>query len=148
MILVESLHDRGGWRYLGLYSRSYAMQHQAGFLALVQQARQFVSEITPDQVWTELNSAQPPVLVDVREAHERDSGYLPGSIGLSKGVLERDIEQKIPDKNTPIIFYCSGGFRSVLAADNVRKMGYTRVASMMGGSQAWIEQGLPMENSV
>lgn len=122
------------------------MQHQAGFMALVQQAKQFVTEITPDQVWAEVNSENPPVLVDVREAHERENGYLPGSIGLSRGVLERDIEQRIPDKNTPIIFYCSGGFRSVLAADNVQKMGYAHVASMAGGSRAWVEQGLPMEN--
>lgn len=121
------------------------MQHQAGFMALVQQAKKFVTEITPNQVWAELNSTTPPVLVDVREAHERESGYLPGSIGLSKGVLERDIEQKIPNKSTPIIFFCSGGFRSILAADNVQKMGYTHVASMAGGGRAWVEQGLPME---
>ena len=124
------------------------MQHQVGFMALVQQAKEFVKEVTPDQVQSELNSDTPPVLVDVREAHERESGYLPGSIGLSKGVLERDIEQKIPDKNTPIIFYCSGGFRSVLAADNAQKMGYAHVASMAGGSRAWVEQGFLMENLI
>ncbi len=120
------------------------MQHQAGFLGLVQQAKQFVIEITPDQVWTQLNTETPPLLVDVREAQEWESGILPGAMGISKGVLERDIEQKIPDKTTPIIFYCSGGFRSVLAADNVQKMGYTHVASMAGGSRAWIERGLPI----
>ena len=122
------------------------MQHQASFLELVQQSKQFVTEITPDQVRSALNSKSPPLLVDVREAQEWESGVLPGAIGLSKGVLERDIEQKIPDKNTPIIFYCSGGYRSVLAADNVQKMGYTHVASMMGGSRAWVEQGFPLES--
>lgn len=121
------------------------MDHPTGFLALVQQSRQSVKEVTPNDVWSKINSDVPPILVDVREAHERESGYLPGSMGLSKGVLERDIEQKIPDRNTPIIFYCSGGFRSVLAADNVQKMGYTHVASMAGGSRAWVEQGLPLE---
>lgn len=122
------------------------MQHQAGFIALVQQARQFVKEVTPNQVWSELNSPHPPVLIDVREPYEREKGYLPGSIGMGKGVLERDIEQKLSDKSTPMILYCSGGFRSVLAADNLQKMGYTQVASMAGGSRAWIEQGLPVEN--
>ncbi len=121
------------------------MDHPVGFLALVQQAKQFVKEVAPNDVWLEMNSDVPPILVDVRETYERESGYLPGSMGLSKGVLERDIEQKIPDKNTPIIFYCSGGFRSVLAADNVQKMGYTHVASMAGGSRAWVEQGLPLK---
>lgn len=122
------------------------MSHPVGFLALVEQAKQFVKEVTPAQVWSQINTLLPPVVVDVRETYERESGYLPGSIGLSKGVLERDIEQKIPDKNKPIIFYCSGGFRSVLAADNVQKMGYTHVASMAGGSRAWVEQGLPLES--
>lgn len=121
------------------------MQHQTSFLALVEQARPFVTEITPDQVWSKMNSETPLVLVDVREEHERESGYLPGSIGLSRGVLERDIEQKIPSKDTPIIFYCSGGYRSILAADSVQKMGYVHVASMAGGSRAWVEHGLPLE---
>lgn len=124
------------------------MQHQASFLELVEEARQFVKEVTPGQVFAAINTDVPAVLVDVREAYERESGYLPGSIGLSKGVLERDIEQKIPNKNTPIIFYCSGGYRSVLAADSVQKMGYTHVASMAGGSRAWVEQGLPMESVI
>ncbi len=121
------------------------MDHPVGFLALVQQAKQFVKEIAPNDVWSAMHSDVPPVLVDVRETYERESGYLPGSIGLSKGVLERDIEQRIPDKNSTIIFYCSGGFRSVLAADNAQKMGYTHVASMAGGSRAWVEQGLPLD---
>ena len=121
------------------------MQHQASFLELVQQAKQFVTEITPDQVRSQLNSESPPLLVDVREAQEWETGVLPGAMGISKGVLERDIEQRIPDKNTPIIFYCSGGYRSVLAADNVQKMGYTHVASMAGGSRAWVEQGFPLD---
>ncbi len=121
------------------------MQHQASFLELVQKAKEFVKEITPDQVKSEINSESPPLLVDVREAQEWEGGVLPGAICLSKGTLERDIEQKIPDKNTPIIFYCSGGFRSVLAADSIQKMGYTQVASMAGGSRAWVEQGFPME---
>ncbi|MES2204433.1 MAG: rhodanese-like domain-containing protein [Pseudomonadota bacterium] len=122
------------------------MQHSIGFLELVEQARQFVTEISPDRVWAQLHADIPSLLVDVREAHEWESGILPGAIGISRGVLERDIEKIISDKNTPIIFYCSGGYRSVLAADNAQKMGYTHVASMAGGSRAWVEQGLPMEN--
>ncbi|MBP9725946.1 MAG: sulfurtransferase [Gammaproteobacteria bacterium] len=122
------------------------MDHPVGFLALVQQAKPFVKEVAPNDVWVAMNSDVPPMLVDVRETYERESGYLPGSMGLSKGVLERDIEQRIPDKNSPIIFYCSGGFRSVLAADNAQKMGYAHVTSMAGGSHAWVEQGLPLEH--
>lgn len=123
------------------------MDHPVGFMALVQQAKQFVKEVTPEQVFSDSKKNNSLLLVDVRETYERESGYLPGSIALSKGVLERDIEQKIADKNTPIIFYCSGGFRSILAADSAQKMGYTNVASMAGGSRAWVEQGFPIEQN-
>ena len=122
------------------------MQDQASFLALVEYARQFVTEVTPAEVARQLKSAEaPPRLVDVRETHEWQSGCLPEAIGISRGMLEQDLERQIPDKSTPIIFYCSGGFRSILAAESAQKKGYTHVASMTGGSRLWIEQGLPIE---
>jgi rhodanese-related sulfurtransferase len=84
-------------------------------------------------------------LVDTREESEWARGHLPKAIHLSKGIIERDIEQKIPDKSAPIVLYCGGGFRSALAADNLQKMGYTNVESMDGGYRGWTEAGLPIE---
>ena len=82
-------------------------------------------------------------LVDVREESEFAKDHLPGAIHLGKGVIERDVEARIPDLNTPIVLYCGGGFRSALAADNLQKMGYTNVESMDGGWKGWLEAGLP-----
>ena len=76
-------------------------------------------------------------LVDVREESEWNAGHLPGAIHLGKGVIERDIEKKIPDMRTPLVLYCAGGNRSALSADNLQKMGYTRVRSLAGGYGAW-----------
>ena len=84
------------------------------------------------------------LLLDVREESEFARDHLPGAIHMGKGVIERDIEQKVPDPNTPLILYCGGGFRSALAADNLQKMGYTQVLSMDGGIRGWREKGYPL----
>ena len=83
------------------------------------------------------------VLVDVREDSEYEKDHLPGAIHLGKGVIERDIEARIPDTGTPLVLYCGGGFRSALAADNLQKMGYTNVISMDGGVREWRGKGYP-----
>jgi len=84
------------------------------------------------------------VLVDVREESEFAEDHLPGAIHLGKGVIERDVEGRIPDLKAPMILYCGGGFRSVLAAENLQKMGYTNVRSMDGGIRSWREKGFPL----
>jgi rhodanese-related sulfurtransferase len=85
------------------------------------------------------------MLVDVREDHEWQAGHLPGAIHIGKGIIERDIETKVPDPATEMVLYCGGGFRSALAADNLQKMGYTNVISMDGGFRGWKDAGLPTE---
>ena len=84
------------------------------------------------------------MLVDVREESEFAKDHLPGAIHLGKGVIERDIEGRVPDLNTPMVLYCGGGFRSAMAADNLQKMGYTNVISMDGGVRGWREKNFPM----
>ena len=91
-----------------------------------------------------LDWPEKPVVVDVREDSEWARGHIPGAIHLGKGVIERDIERTIPDKGTPIVLYCGGGYRSALAADNIQKMGYRNVISMDGGWRGWTEPGLPV----
>ena len=84
-------------------------------------------------------------LIDVREDHEWNDGHASGAIHIGKGVIERDIETRVPDLKAEMVLYCGGGFRSALAADNLQKMGYTNVVSMDGGIRAWREAGLPVE---
>ena len=117
--------------------------HSPGFLKLVNDAKSRVKEMNIEQY---RNS--PPeghVLVDVREDNEWAAGHAKGAIHLSKGTIERDIETKIPDKSTPLVLYCGGGFRSALVADNLQKMGYTNAISLDGGWRAWNAAGLPVE---
>ncbi|MCS7045598.1 MAG: rhodanese-like domain-containing protein, partial [Gemmataceae bacterium] len=90
-----------------------------------------------------LQRREPFVLIDVREDHEWAKGHIPGAIHLGKGIIERDIEARVPDPTTPLVLYCGGGYRSALAADNLQKMGYVNVLSMDGGWRAWKELGLP-----
>jgi rhodanese-related sulfurtransferase len=85
------------------------------------------------------------VLVDVREESEFGKDHLPGAVHMGKGVIERDIEHKVPDLNAELVLYCGGGFRSALAADNLQKMGYTNVISMDGGIREWREKSYPLE---
>ena len=86
------------------------------------------------------------MLVDVREDHEWEAGHLPGAVHLSKGVIERDIEERFPDKATPLVCQCGGGYRSALVCDNLQRMGYTKCSSLAGGYRAWVESGLPIEH--
>ena len=100
---------------------------------------------TVDDVRERLAAGEPFVLVDVREESEFAAGHIPGAVHLGKGVIERDIEKKVPDPATPLVLYCGGGFRSALAADAIQKMGYTNVISMDGGWRTWTEKSLPVE---
>jgi rhodanese-related sulfurtransferase len=120
-----------------------AHQHSPGFLKIVEDAKTRVRECTVDDVKARLDRGEKFTLVDVREESEWARDHLPGAIHLGKGVIERDVEQKVPDKATPLVLYCGGGFRSALAADNLQKMGYTDVISMDGGVRGWREKGYP-----
>ena len=118
-----------------------APQHPPRFLQLVNDAKQRVKETNVSEVKAKLDRGEKFVLVDVREESEWAKDHLPGAIHLGKGIIERDIEQRVPDTSTPIVLYCGGGFRSALAADNLQKMGYTNVISMDGGMRGWREAG-------
>jgi rhodanese-related sulfurtransferase len=120
------------------------MQHAPGFLKLVNDAKKRIRETNVDEVKARLDRGEKFVLIDVREESEYAKDHLPGAIHLGKGVIERDIEQRVPDPKTPVVLYCGGGFRSALSADNLQKMGYTNVLSMDGGVRGWREKGLPM----
>jgi rhodanese-related sulfurtransferase len=119
------------------------MPHSPGFLKLVADSKKRVRETNVQEVKKQLDAGKRFYLVDVREDSEWARGRLPGALHLSKGIIERDIEQAIPDKNTPIVLYCGGGFRSALAADSLQKMGYTNVLSMDGGWKGWLDAGFP-----
>ena len=93
---------------------------------------------------SKLDRGEKFLLIDVREDNEYAKDHLPGAIHLGKGIIERDIEERVPDLNAPMILYCGGGFRSALAADNLQKMGYTQVISMDGGIRGWREKGFPL----
>lgn len=121
------------------------MQHAAGFLKLVNDAKTRVKETNVAEVKKRLDAGEKLILVDTREDSEWARGHLPGAIHLCKGIIERDIEAAVPDKNTELILYCGGGFRSALAADNLQKMGYSKVISMDGGWRGWTEAGNPVE---
>src|SRR5712691_4548273 len=121
-----------------------AMHHSPRFLQIVNDAKSRVREVGVDEVKQKLDRGEKFVLVDVREESEFAKDHLPGAIHLGKGVIERDVEARVPDLNTPLVLYCGGGFRSAMAADNLQKMGYTSVLSMDGGVRGWREQGLPM----
>ena len=120
------------------------MQHAPGFLKIVDDARSRVKETTVDEIKRRLDRGEKFMLVDVREESEFAKDHLPGAIHLGKGVIERDIEARVPDPKTELILYCGGGFRSALAADNLQKMGYTNVISMDGGIREWREKNYPL----
>jgi rhodanese-related sulfurtransferase len=117
--------------------------HNPGFLALVEDAKSRVQEMDIDRYQTLPREGH--VLIDVREDREWAEGHARGAVHLSKGIIERDIETSVPDKSTKMVLYCGGGYRSALAADELRKMGYTDVISLDGGWRAWREAGLPVE---
>lgn len=112
-------------------------QHSPRFLQLVNTAKVHVNEINPAELNTKIKSGEHFHLIDVREKDEYETDHIPNAIHLSKGVIERDIEKKIPDTDAEIVVYCSGGFRAVLVADNLQKMGYSHVKSLNGGFSAW-----------
>lgn len=117
------------------------MKHAPGFLKLVDDARTRVPETDVATIKARLERGERFHLVDVREQSEFAAGHIPGALHLSKGIIERDIESRIPDTETEVVLYCGGGFRSVLAADNLRRMGYRHVISMDGGWRGWKEVG-------
>ena len=121
------------------------MKHSAKFLAIVDDARSRIAECGVEDVRRMHEAGEAFVLVDVREESEFANGHLPGAIHLGKGVIERDAEDRLSDPNATIVLYCGGGYRSALAADNLQKMGYTRVISMDGGYRGWTQAGLPTE---
>lgn len=117
-------------------------QHSPGFLALVNAAKSRVQEITIEEF---LQHQQPCVLIDVREDREWLAGHLPQAMHLGKGIIERDIEQVVQDKQQTMVLYCGGGYRSALAADALQQMGYQHVLSLAGGYSAWVAKGLTLE---
>ena len=121
-----------------------APNHAPRFLQIVQDAKKRVRELTVDDVKEKLDRNEKFQLLDVREESEYAIDHLPGAIHLGKGIIERDIEARVPDLNAPLVLYCGGGFRSALAADNLQKMGYTNVISMDGGIRDWRNKGFPL----
>ena len=121
-----------------------AQQHPPRFLKIVDDAKTRVRETTVDEIKKRLDRHDKFILVDVREESEFAKDHLPGAIHLGKGIIERDIESRVPDPNSEIILYCGGGFRSALAADNLQKMGYKNVISMDGGIRDWREKSFPL----
>jgi rhodanese-related sulfurtransferase len=122
------------------------MKHSEGFLALVNDAKTRIKEVSVDETRDRMKSNSQARLIDVREDHEWNEAHAAGSIHLGKGIIERDIETTIPDKATEVILYCGGGYRSALAADVLQRMGYTNVFSMAGGWKAWKTAGAEIES--
>lgn len=121
-----------------------AKQHTSGFLAIVNDAKSRIKEIDIVEFRRMAETGEPFVLIDVREESEWAAGHAAGAIHLGKGVIERDIENRVPDKDAKLVLYCGGGFRSALAADNLKKMGYKNPISLDGGWRAYKESGLPV----
>ncbi|TAJ07074.1 MAG: sulfurtransferase [Nitrospirae bacterium] len=121
------------------------MKHNPGFLELVERAKQRIKECTVAEVKAKLDRGEPMHFLDVREDHEFAKDHAKGARHLGRGILERDIEGLIQDKQAPIILYCGGGYRSALAAESLQHMGYRRVVSMAGGIKAWRDAGFPLE---
>jgi rhodanese-related sulfurtransferase len=119
--------------------------HTDAFLKIVDDAKTRIREITIDQYREMLQSGSAAQLIDVREDSEYAAGHARGAVHLGRGVIERDIEDVIPDKSAKLVLYCGGGFRSALAADNIQRMGYTNVLSLDGGWRAILIAGLPVE---
>jgi len=120
-------------------------KHSPRFLKICEDAKANVKETNVEEVKRRMDGGDRDfVLVDVREESEWTAGHIPGAVHLGKGVIERDIEQKIPDAGREIVLYCGGGFRSALAAENLQRMGYTNVKSMAGGWRGWNAKNLPV----
>jgi rhodanese-related sulfurtransferase len=119
------------------------MAHSPQFLKLVDDAKKRVKETSVAEVKQRIEEGEKFLLVDVREDNEWANGHLPEAVHMGRGIIERDIETRVPDTSTKMVLYCGGGFRSALVADNLQKMGYTRVESMDGGWKGWLAAGLP-----
>jgi rhodanese-related sulfurtransferase len=120
------------------------VDHPEGFLKLVKDAKTRIKEEDYREIKKKLDAGEKMIVVDTREDNEWARGHVPGAVHLGKGVIERDIEKAIPDKDARIVLYCGGGYRSALAADNLQKMGYRNVISMDGGWRGWTEAGYPV----
>lgn len=121
------------------------MKHNPGFLQIVNDARSRIQEIQPDDLLERIDNGEPWIVIDVREESEWAAGHVRGATYLGRGILERDIESRIPDQDALIALYCGGGYRSALSADMLQKMGYTRVFSLADGWRGWREAGGPVE---
>jgi len=121
------------------------MKHSEGFLKIVNDAKSRIKELNVADTRNRLAANPNAKLIDVREDNEWNQAHAAGAEHLGKGIIERDIETRVPDKSTELILYCGGGYRSALAADVLQKMGYTNVWSMAGGWKAWKEAGAPIE---
>jgi rhodanese-related sulfurtransferase len=122
------------------------VNHSPEFLRLVDDAKSRVREVNVEETKKKLERGEAKV-IDVREDNEWDAGHIRGAEHMGRGVIERDIISRIPEKDTELVLYCGGGFRSALSADNLQKMGYTNVSSMAGGWRAWKDAGGPIEQS-
>ena len=122
-----------------------AQQHSPGFTKLVDEVKTRIKEIQPSELNEKLKRKEKFELVDVREADEYAAGRLPGARHLCKGIIERDIEEAVPDFNAEVVLYCGGGYRSALSADNLQRMGYKNVRSLAGGWRGWNEAKYPVE---
>jgi rhodanese-related sulfurtransferase len=121
------------------------MAHNPGFLNLVNDAKSRVKEIDIEGYKKMVEAGDKHILVDTREESEFAAGHVKGAVHMSKGIIERDVETKVPDKDAKLVLYCGGGFRSALVADNLQKMGYTDAISLDGGWRALKDSGLPLE---
>jgi rhodanese-related sulfurtransferase len=126
-------------------NRKPHMEHSAGFLQLVRDAKTRVRELNVEQARRRLDANPDARLIDVREDHEWQAGHAARATHMGRGIIERDIERAVPDKDAELILYCGGGYRSALACDNLQRLGYTNVYSMDGGWTAWKESGAPVE---
>jgi rhodanese-related sulfurtransferase len=121
------------------------MKHSEGFLNIVNDAKTRVREVSVAETQQRMHDNPEAKLIDVREDNEWNAAHATGAIHLGKGIIERDIENAVPDKDTELILYCGGGYRSALAADALQKMGYRNVWSMAGGWKAWKESGAEIQ---
>jgi rhodanese-related sulfurtransferase len=122
------------------------MNHTPGFLQLVDDAKSRVRELTVEETRARLTANPSARLIDVREDNEWQASHAGGARHMGRGIIERDIETEVPDKDTELILYCGGGYRSALAADNLQRIGYRNVYSMTGGWKAWKDAGAPVES--
>jgi len=122
------------------------MDHSPGFLAVVNEAKKRVTEVSVAEARARLTANPKAVLMDVREDHEWQASHAAEAVHLGKGILERDLERRYPDKQTEIIMYCGGGFRSALTAEVAQRMGYAKVLSLIGGHKALVMANWAMKS--